>query len=72
LNHVDDLPSYSSNASLWVWSIGDELRVPEAHGDFVLQWRWDTEESVQVWTSCADIRIVKNKSSSVFTSSMAV
>jgi len=44
--------------SLWVWSIGDELLVPNMQGDFVLQWRWDCEESVQVWTSCADINIV--------------
>lgn len=41
-----------------VFRIGDEVRVPKQEGEFVLQWRWDCEESSQVWVSCADIRIV--------------
>jgi hypothetical protein len=36
---------------------GDELRVPETEGEYVLQWRWDCEESSQIWASCADIEI---------------
>jgi len=36
----------------------DEIRVPDvAPGNYVLQWRWDCEESDQVWASCADIQI---------------
>merc|ERR1712224_181463 len=26
-------------------------------GDYILSWRWDTEEFAQVWTSCSQIRI---------------
>jgi len=39
------------------FSIMDSLRVPEREGDYVLQWRWDCEQTPQVWNSCADISI---------------
>ena len=26
-------------------------------GDYVLGWRWDCEESTQVWASCSDVTI---------------
>jgi hypothetical protein len=38
----------------------DQLKVP-AHleaGEYVVSWRWDCEETPQVWNSCADITIV--------------
>jgi hypothetical protein len=38
-------------------SIVDEVQVPTAKGDYVLSWRWDCEETDQVWNSCADIVI---------------
>jgi len=39
--------------------IVDTLKVPEnlPPGDYVLGWRWDCEESTQVWASCSDITI---------------
>ena len=39
--------------------IVDSVRVPAAlsPGRYVLQWRWDCEESDQVWASCSDITI---------------
>merc|ERR1712216_393744 len=40
------------------FSIGDLLKVPEIDGDFILQWRWDCEQTPQIWSSCADIRII--------------
>lgn len=43
------------------WSIMDKVVVP-AHleeGDYLLSWRWDCEESTQVWQNCADIRLTK-------------
>ena len=40
------------------WSIVDELVVPDAPGDYVLSWRWDAEQTAQVWSTCADITIV--------------
>lgn len=38
----------------------DQLRVP-AHlpeGKYVLSWRWDCEETPQVWNSCADVTVM--------------
>jgi hypothetical protein len=39
------------------FSVMDEVKVPNTPGDFVLSWRWDCEETDQVWNSCADIVI---------------
>ena len=40
--------------------IVDQVRVPEdlEPGRYVLGWRWDCEESNQIWQSCADLTIV--------------
>jgi len=40
--------------------IYDEVRVPEhlQPGEYVLSFRWDSKCSPQVWTSCANIRVV--------------
>lgn len=40
-------------------SIVDVLQIPTdiPTGDYVLGWRWDCEESAQIWASCADISI---------------
>merc|ERR1711939_136491 len=38
-------------------SVMDEIHVPNKLGDYVLSWRWDCEETDQVWNSCADIVI---------------
>jgi len=42
------------------FSIVDQLQVPSdlTTGDYVLSWRWDCEQTPQVWLSCADVRIV--------------
>jgi len=45
---------------VWDWGIADEVQIPtdiEA-GEYLLSWRWDCEESTQVWQNCADITIV--------------
>ena len=41
-------------------SVVDVLRVPEETrpGAYVLGWRWDVEETAQVWSSCSDITVV--------------
>mgnify|MGYP001184049935 CR=1 FL=1 len=39
------------------YSIVDKVRVPQEEGEYVLSWRWDCEESDQVWMSCADVEI---------------
>ena len=36
----------------------DRVRVPEETGEYMLSWRWDTEQKSQVWSSCADIEVV--------------
>ena len=36
----------------------DKLVVPPTPGKYVLSWRWDAENSPQVWGNCADILIV--------------
>lgn len=41
--------------------IVDRLRLPAdlPAGEWVLGWRWDCEESTQVWASCSDVTIVQ-------------
>jgi len=45
------------------WSIMDKVVIPTslAEGDYMLSWRWDCEESTQVWQNCADIRLTKDR-----------
>jgi len=44
---------------VWDWSVQDLVQVPEdiETGKYLLGWRWDCEESTQVWENCADIII---------------
>ena len=40
------------------FNIVDQVQVPAGHtGDFVFQWRWDSEQTSQVWTQCAVVTI---------------
>lgn len=40
------------------WTIVDKVKVPEdLHGDFVVSWRYDSEQTAQVWTQCAVVTI---------------
>merc|ERR1712014_163784 len=39
------------------FSVMDEVQVPNKPGEYILGWRWDCEETDQVWASCADIVI---------------
>jgi len=43
-----------------VFSIIDEIQVPNTPGEYVLGWRWDCEQTDQVWNSCADIVITND------------
>ena len=40
--------------------IVDHVKIPKdlKPGDYVLGWRWDCEESTQVWSSCADVTVI--------------
>ena len=44
----------------FMFSMTDSLKVPSelAPGQYSLSWRWDCEQTPQVWNSCADITIV--------------
>jgi len=36
----------------------DKLKVPDVPpGEYSVSWRWDCEETPQVWNSCADVMI---------------
>jgi len=44
------------------WSIMDRVQIPSdlEEGEYFLGWRWDCEESTQVWQNCADIVLTKS------------
>ena len=57
--------SEASRACSGMWGpynveVVDTLALPAdlPHGEWVLGWRWDCEESNQVWASCSDVTIV--------------
>eukprot|EP00931_Biecheleriopsis_adriatica_P023657 TRINITY_DN14893_c0_g1_i1.p1 TRINITY_DN14893_c0_g1~~TRINITY_DN14893_c0_g1_i1.p1 ORF type:complete len:523 (-),score=94.84 TRINITY_DN14893_c0_g1_i1:137-1705(-) len=36
----------------------DKVQVPQLEpGNYVLSWRWDCEQSAQVWSNCADVQL---------------
>jgi len=44
---------------IFQWSIVDKVRVPNVPpGDYVVSFRWDSEQTPQVWSSCSDVKIV--------------
>ena len=54
----DAMGSCSGN---WIGGVMvDEVVVPPLPaGDYVLGFRWDCEATSQVWSSCADVRLVE-------------
>ena len=53
----DPIPNFDNEYHSFV--IEDELVVPSdlAPGDYVLGWRWDCEQTTQIWSTCSDITI---------------
>lgn len=41
------------------FGIVDKVHVPRKPGKYVLSWRWDTEQTPQVWGLCADVTIAE-------------
>jgi hypothetical protein len=41
-------------------NIVDRVRIPAdlAPGPYLLSWRWDSEQTNQIWQNCADITVV--------------
>lgn len=52
-------PEGASGFQGFPWSIVDFVKVPATiwPGKYILSWRWDCEQSNQIWQSCADILI---------------
>ena len=42
------IPSFATAQAMNTWVIVDEVQVPAEKGDYVLRWRWDTEQNPQV------------------------
>lgn len=44
------------------WSVVDKLIIPSdtETGDYLLSFRWDCEQTPQIWQTCADIKIVQS------------
>ena len=41
------------------YSIVDRVVIPAAlpEGEYLLSWRWDCEQTTQIWQNCADVSI---------------
>merc|ERR1712187_187815 len=65
-NYVKDgYDEEGNNKNDGEWHITDRVYAPTEPGEYILQWRWDNEQTPQIWTTCADISVVENKSSDV-------
>jgi len=56
-------PPHSQNICLKTmdYQIVDQVKVPDIPvGDYVLSFRWDCEQTPQIWSQCADIRITQS------------
>jgi hypothetical protein len=53
----------SKESSKPSWEIVDKLIAPSKTGKYVLQWRWDNEQTPQIWTTCSHIEVVDDKNS---------
>ena len=40
-------------------NIVDKVQIPKdtTPGEYVLSWRWDCEQTKQIWQNCADVTI---------------
>lgn len=61
-NSVRDGQHQADDTFRWLPFISDMVKVPEVSGHYVLSWRWDSEQTPQVWTNCADVYISENSS----------
>jgi hypothetical protein len=55
------LPARAECSGNWPTTvyIEDAVKIPTdlTPGEYVLGWRWDCEETTQIWQSCSDITI---------------
>jgi len=51
---VDEL-----DAQLFQWSVVDKVKVPDVPtGEYVVSFRWESEQTPQIWSQCSDVTIV--------------
>lgn len=48
---------YVEHPDRLMFQLVDKIKVPRKKGEYLLSWRWDCENSPQVWGNCADIVI---------------
>ena len=43
----------------FMFEMVDKIKIPDglAAGEYSISWRWDCEQTPQVWNSCADVTI---------------
>jgi len=48
-----------SAGQFFAWSVVDKVRVPQVPaGEYVVSFRWDCEQTAQIWSQCSDVTIV--------------
>ena len=54
------LPAYAAGRGPFNLSVVDRVAVPSdlPPGSYVLSWRWDAEQTKQVWSQCGDVHVV--------------
>lgn len=51
-------PAFREVVTKGSYEIVDTVQVPEGfEGDYVVQWRWDSEQTPQIWTQCSIVTI---------------
>ncbi|KAL5267020.1 hypothetical protein ACHWQZ_G004161 [Mnemiopsis leidyi] len=47
------------------FAVVDQVEVPEdlEPGEYVLSWRWDNEQTPQIWNTCSSIKVTKSEKS---------
>ena len=57
-----------------MFSMVDKLHVPAdlPAGDYSLSWRWDCEQTPQVWNSCSDVTVEAGAGAGAFEDSIQI
>jgi hypothetical protein len=61
-NFEPDSPTSNNRpGDYFPFSVVDKVLIPEdlEVGEYVMSWRWDCEQSSQIWLNCADVTIVE-------------
>jgi hypothetical protein len=51
-----------TDAQVFTWNIVDKVRVPKVTpGKYVVSFRWESEQTPQIWSTCSDVTIVASE-----------